>query len=96
MLRGDGPELPLTLRLDETPGGAALAMLCDRALIQASVGEDNALSCRARYFVNSIGRDAVDVEFPVPVVDCQLKVVLADQVLGDQVVNWEQVQAAGV
>jgi hypothetical protein len=87
VLRGDGPVLPLTLRLDVAPGNGVAALLCDRALIQASVGEDDALACRARYLVNSIGRDAVEVEFPVRVVDGQLKVLL-----GGLAVPWERVE----
>jgi hypothetical protein len=86
VLRGDGPVLPLTLRLDAAASNGVAALLCDRALIQGSVGEDDALACRARYVVTSIGRDAVEVEFPVRVVDCQLKVLL-----GGLAVPWEGV-----
>ncbi len=84
VLHGEGARLPLTLRLDEAPGGGA-ALACDRALIQVAPAEDGSLACRARYLVTRIGADAVDVEFPA--LDApQLKVRL-----GNHAVAWEPV-----
>jgi hypothetical protein len=87
VLRGDGTQLPLTLRLDETVGSGVASMLCERALIQAVLGEDDTLAMRARYLAHKFGVATVDVEFPIRVVDCQLKVSL-----GEHAVAWEPVE----
>jgi hypothetical protein len=89
VLRGDGVQLPLTLRLDEMAGSGVASMLCERALIQAVLGDDEVLSMRARYLAHKFGAATVDVEFPIRVADCQLKVSL-----GEHAVSWEPVEGA--
>lgn len=89
VLRGDGAQLPLTLRLDETAGSGVASMLCERALIQAVLADDDVLAMRARYLAHKFGAATVDVEFPIRVVDCQLKVSL-----GEHALAWEPVEGA--
>jgi hypothetical protein len=88
VMQGDGA-LPLVLRLEDTPESGIAALVCDRALIRAELGEDDVLSCRARYHVKRVGAEAVEVEFPVSVAQCQLHVRL-----GRHAIAWEAVPAA--
>ncbi len=85
VLEGDGPELPLRLVLDETAGGGIAALVCERALIEVA-GEDDGLSCRARYLIGKVNADAVDVEFPVRLGLCEPKVHL-----GEHGIAWKPV-----
>ena len=71
VLRGDGTRLPLVLRLDENKHDGELALVCDRALIQASAGDDDSLSCKARYFVSRVIAETVDIEFPTSTKECR-------------------------
>jgi hypothetical protein len=71
VLRGDGTRLPLMLRLDENRLEDAPALVCDRALIQATAAEDQSLVCRARYFVSRVNAETVGVEFPAPLKECR-------------------------
>ena len=86
VLQGDGAQLPLTLQLDEVAGSGVAALICERALIQVEVGGDHGLSCRARYLLDKVNADAVDVEFPVRAAVCGPKVQL-----GATKIKWEPV-----
>jgi hypothetical protein len=86
VLRGEGPRLPLTLQLDEVPGSGVAALLCERALIQVTP-DDDGLLCRARYFVDRVNADAVDVAFPIKVAELRLRVHG-----GDRELVWESLK----
>src|SRR5205823_3227720 len=84
VLRGDGERLPLVLRLEEHRIDGVPALVCDKALIQASTAEDGSLSCKARYVVSRVHAEAIDVEFPAPLKECRPAIRL-----GGHTVVWE-------
>jgi hypothetical protein len=90
VLRGDGPELPLRLRLDNV-SREVIAVVCDRALIQAAFAEDDGLACRARYLVSRINAETLEVEFPVPVNQCKPQIRW-----GGHEIAWEPAAAANM
>jgi hypothetical protein len=89
VLRGDGPQLPLALELHEVPDSGIVALVCDRALIQATLEEDGGLLCRARYLVGKINAESVEARLPQRVEQCHLQVRV-----GGREVTWKPVQGA--
>lgn len=65
VLSGHGVELPLTLQIDDRAASSLAPFFADRALVQASVGEDGSQQVRARYWIRKINAPFVDVELPI-------------------------------
>jgi hypothetical protein len=86
VLESEAALTPLCLQVDDARGLSVAAFVCDRALIEVVIGEDDSLVCRARYLLGKVNADAVEVEFPARVGMCQIETRL-----GDHPVAWQQV-----
>jgi hypothetical protein len=74
VLRGEGVDLPLSLRLG--PAEAAPTVLVERALVRAEVGEAGVQTYRAGYRLGRLSARHLDVELPAPVAALGLRVWL--------------------
>jgi hypothetical protein len=88
VLHGTGVNLPLSLRLVEPINAKLASMVCDRGLIQVSVDEEGTHTYKARYLVRKLNARHLDIEFPVPAVNC-LQNVWLDKL---KITNWEPLE----
>jgi hypothetical protein len=88
VVRASGLDLPLAVRLVEPANTRPTALVCDRGLIQVAIDEEGTHTYRARYLVNKLSTRHLDVEFPLPAVDCLLNVWLDKHKIDD----WEPLE----
>ncbi len=85
VLQSNGTDLPLALELKDSTQGRLESLICDRGLIQVTIDHDGWQSYRARYLVQKLNARHLDIEFPMPAVNCQLNIWLDNQ----KITNWE-------
>jgi hypothetical protein len=76
VLRSSGLDVPLFLRLAETPGVPLANVTVERVLVQVGVVESGPQTYRARFLLSKIGTRTLDVELPAPVAALNLEFLL--------------------
>jgi hypothetical protein len=93
-LRGRRPDQPPALRVSEPPPSALATVLVERALVQATIGENNSQNYRVRLLLHHVYAPHLDLEFPAPLLGLNLKARLLVEKRGLQV-NWQPVDENG-
>jgi len=85
VLQGTGPCPPLTLQLIESADTRLASFISPRGLIYVAIDDEGTQSYRARYFVTKLNSRHLDLELPMPAVDCLVGVWLDKHKIHD----WE-------
>jgi hypothetical protein len=91
VLKGDRPDLPPVLRLEEAAAGDWPAVLLERALIRVAVAESGYQEYRASFLISQLRTDSLDVELPAAPAGLKLSVRIGTAEHG-----WRAVNPAGV
>ena len=63
---GQGTDLALAIRIEESDGGKLPALVALRTLVQTRVGPDGGQSVQLRFLVKRFGGDSIVLDLPVP------------------------------
>lgn len=91
VLQAVGASMPLTLTIEDTASFSSSAFVADRGLIQMVVNENGSQQYRARFRINKIYTDHIDVEMPLPMGRFRDRPIFL--FAGDRLTDWETVDA---